>query len=107
MPETAPTPPAARCCWPCCSRIEADTLPTLGVALLKLEQGDTTAAARRLEDVAEALPPAKGGAELRLLAGRLSAAAGETRSWPSGCTARRRPGRRRRPRRLRSWRSPS
>jgi tetratricopeptide (TPR) repeat protein len=57
--------------------IEADTLPALGAALLKLEQGDTTAAARELEGVAEALPPAKGGAEVRLLAGRLSEGRGD------------------------------
>jgi tetratricopeptide (TPR) repeat protein len=52
--------------------IEGDTLAALGAALLKLEQGDTIAAARELEGVAEALPAAKGGAEVRLLAGRLS-----------------------------------
>jgi tetratricopeptide (TPR) repeat protein len=57
--------------------IEADTLPALGAALLKLEQGDTTAAARELEGVAEALPPARGGAEVRLLAGRLSEGRGD------------------------------
>ena len=52
--------------------IDADTLRALGAALLKLEQGDTTAAVTALEGVAERLPPAKGGAEVRLLAGRLS-----------------------------------
>jgi tetratricopeptide (TPR) repeat protein len=57
--------------------IEADTLPALGAALLKLEQGDTTAAARELEGVAEALPSAKGGAEVRLLAGKLSEGRGD------------------------------
>jgi tetratricopeptide (TPR) repeat protein len=57
--------------------IEADTLPALGGALLKLEQGDTTAAAEELEDIAERLPPAKGGAEVRLLAGRLAEARGD------------------------------
>jgi tetratricopeptide (TPR) repeat protein len=57
--------------------IEADTLPALGAALLMLEQGDTTAAAGELESVAEALPPAKGGAEVRLLAGRLSEGRGD------------------------------
>ncbi len=57
--------------------IEADTLPALGAALLKLEQGDTIAAAQELEGVAEALPAAKGGAEVRLLAGRLSEGRGD------------------------------
>jgi tetratricopeptide (TPR) repeat protein len=57
--------------------IEADTLPALGAALLKLEQGDTIAAARELEAVAETLPVAKGGAEMRLLAGRLSEGRGD------------------------------
>ena len=45
-----------------------------------LEQGDTAAAVTELEGVAEDLPPAKGGAELRLLAGRLAAAAGDRRA---------------------------
>jgi len=57
--------------------IEADTLPALGAALLTLEQGDTTAAVTALEGVAEKLPPAKGGAEVRLLAGRLSKSGGD------------------------------
>jgi hypothetical protein len=57
--------------------IETDTLPALGAALLKLEQGDTTAAVTALEGVAERLPPAKGGAEVRLLAGRLSKSRGD------------------------------
>ncbi|HEX6106689.1 MAG TPA: hypothetical protein VFZ26_13970, partial [Gemmatimonadales bacterium] len=56
--------------------IEADSLPALGDALWRLEQGDTAAAQRGLEQVAGGLPPAKGGAELRLLAGRLAAAHG-------------------------------
>ena len=57
--------------------IEADTLPPLGAALLRLEQGDTAGALVELEAVAGDLPPAKGGAELRLLAGRLAAATGD------------------------------
>jgi hypothetical protein len=56
--------------------IEADSLPALGEALWQLERGDTTAAGKALEEVAATLPPAKGGAELRLLAGRLAAADG-------------------------------
>ena len=57
--------------------IEADSLPGLGAALLKLEQGDTVRAVAELEAVAGALPTAKGGAEVRLLAGRLSQARGD------------------------------
>jgi tetratricopeptide (TPR) repeat protein len=57
--------------------IQADTLAALGAALLKLEQGDTIAAVTALEAVAERLPPAKGGAEVRLLAGRLSKSRGD------------------------------
>lgn len=58
--------------------IEADSLPALGAALLKAEQGDTAAAIAGLEQVAAGLPPAKGGAELRLHAGMLARAAGRT-----------------------------
>jgi predicted Zn-dependent protease len=58
--------------------IEADSLPALGVALLKAEQGDTAAAIAGLERVAAGLPPEKGAAELRLHAGALARAAGRT-----------------------------
>jgi len=54
--------------------IEADSLPPLGAALLRLERGDTMAAVAGLEGVAQRLPAAKGGAEIHLLAGRLSKA---------------------------------
>ena len=57
--------------------LEADSLPALGAALWTLERGDTSAAGKALAEVADGLPPAKGGAELRLLAGRLAAAAGD------------------------------
>jgi tetratricopeptide (TPR) repeat protein len=57
--------------------IEADTLQSLGAALLRLEQGDTSRAVAELEAVAGDLPAAKGGAELHLLAGRLAAAKGD------------------------------
>jgi predicted Zn-dependent protease len=57
--------------------IEADTLPALGAALLKLEQGDTTRAIGELEAVAGELAPTQGGAEMRLLAGRLARARGD------------------------------
>jgi tetratricopeptide (TPR) repeat protein len=57
--------------------IEADSLPPLGAALLQLEQGDTIAAISGLEAVAQRLPAAKGGAEIQLIAGRLSKARGD------------------------------
>jgi tetratricopeptide (TPR) repeat protein len=57
--------------------IEPDSLPPLGAALLRLEQGDSARAMAELEAVAADLPTAKGGAELRLLAGRLAAGKGE------------------------------
>ena len=57
--------------------IEADTLPALGGALLKLERGDTARAVSELEAVAGGLPAAKGGSEIRLLAGRLSRTRGD------------------------------
>lgn len=54
-----------------------DSLPSLGKALLQLEQGDTAAAAAGLERVAADLPPRQGGAEIHLLAGRLAASTGK------------------------------
>jgi hypothetical protein len=57
--------------------LERDSLADLGGALLKLEQGDTVQAAAGLERVAAELPASQGGAELYLLAGRLSAASGK------------------------------
>jgi hypothetical protein len=57
--------------------IEADSLPELGRALLFLEQADTAQAATAIESVAVELRPQRGGAELHLLAGRLSAATGK------------------------------
>ena len=57
--------------------LERDSIPELGRALLQLDQGDTVQAAAGLERVAAELPAAHGGAELYLLAGRLSAATGE------------------------------
>jgi tetratricopeptide (TPR) repeat protein len=56
--------------------IEEDSLPELGQALLRLEQGDTADATQRLEHVAGGLAPQHGGAELNLLAGRLLLASG-------------------------------
>lgn len=58
--------------------IEVDSLSELGEAMLLLEQGDSARAASGLEKVAAELPPEKGGAELRLLAGRLAAAGGKS-----------------------------
>jgi hypothetical protein len=58
--------------------IQEDSLPELGLALLRLEQGDTAEATERLERVAADLAPQHGGAELNLLAGRLLLASGRT-----------------------------
>jgi hypothetical protein len=58
--------------------IQADSLPGLGQALLRLEQGDTVEASAGLERVAAELAPQHGGAELNLLAGRLLVATGRT-----------------------------
>jgi hypothetical protein len=57
--------------------IELDTLPALGVAFLALARGDTSRAVAGLSGVGHDLPPAKGGAEIQLFAGRLAAAAGQ------------------------------
>lgn len=56
--------------------IEASSLPALGAAFLALDQGDTAAGTAGLERAAETLAGAKGGAELRVLAGRLAAVQG-------------------------------
>jgi len=56
--------------------IEADSLPALGLALFTLARGDSAAAVAALLQVADELPPAAGGAELRLLAGRIELARG-------------------------------
>jgi hypothetical protein len=58
--------------------IEADSLPALGQALLALARADTAKAIAGLDRVAADLPPAGGGAETRLLAGRLAAASGKS-----------------------------
>lgn len=57
--------------------LERDSMAALGTALLQLERGDTAAAIGGLERSAADLAPERGGAELRLLAGRLSAATGK------------------------------
>jgi hypothetical protein len=57
--------------------IEADSLPALGAALLDLARADTGRAVSALDQVAGGLPAAQGGAEIRLLAGRLAAASGK------------------------------
>jgi hypothetical protein len=56
--------------------IEADTLPALGAAFVALARGDTARAIAGLDGVGRGLPPAKGGAEIQLFAGRLAAATG-------------------------------
>jgi predicted Zn-dependent protease len=55
--------------------IEVDTVPELGHALLKVAQGDTSAALDAFEKAASELPAARGGAELRLYAGHIAVAA--------------------------------
>ncbi|HKG32140.1 MAG TPA: tetratricopeptide repeat protein [Gemmatimonadales bacterium] len=57
---------------------EADSNPTLGHALLLLEQGDTAQASSALEQLSSTLPPPQGGAELNLLAGRLLLSTGRS-----------------------------
>jgi tetratricopeptide (TPR) repeat protein len=57
--------------------IEADSLPELGAALLLLERADSSDAAKAFERIAASLPMDKGGAELRLLAGRIERQRGE------------------------------
>jgi tetratricopeptide (TPR) repeat protein len=54
--------------------IEAESLPALGSAFAKLDTGDSVHAAAAFEKLAADLPPTGGGAELRLLAGRIQAA---------------------------------
>ncbi len=56
--------------------IEGDSLPALGSALLALARGDSAAAVAGLIAAADGLPAAAGGAELRLLAGRVEVARG-------------------------------
>jgi hypothetical protein len=58
--------------------IQEDSLPELGQALLRLEQGDTAEASQGLERVAAGLAPQHGGAELNLMAGRLQMISGKT-----------------------------
>jgi hypothetical protein len=58
--------------------LQEDSLPDLGQALLRLEQGDTAESAAGLERVAGTLTPQHGGAELNLLAGRLLVTTGRT-----------------------------
>ncbi len=56
--------------------IATDSLPALGAALLLLARGDSAAGVTALVGVANTLPPSGGGAELRLLAGRIEALQG-------------------------------
>ncbi|TFH64778.1 MAG: hypothetical protein E4G90_07430 [Gemmatimonadales bacterium] len=59
--------------------IDRDSLPALGSAYLLLLRGDTAAAAERIEQVAQTLPPSKGGGELMVWAGRLRVEVGDSR----------------------------
>ena len=56
--------------------LDRDSMPELGAALLRLEQGDTAGAIAGLERAAAGLPPQQGGAELHLMAGWLASASG-------------------------------
>ena len=58
--------------------LEVDSLPALGRALFRLEQGDTAEAVIALERLSSELPPEHGGAEIGILAGRLYAASGKS-----------------------------
>ena len=58
--------------------ITVQSLPALGASLLALERGDSAAAAEGLDQVAGTLKPGEGGAELRLLAGRIQRSRGDT-----------------------------
>ena len=60
--------------------IESDSLPALGAALLTLVRGDSAGAVARLVAVADGLPAAGGGAELRLLAGQVEVGQGHAES---------------------------
>ncbi len=77
MPATAPTPPAGRCCWRCCSR----SRPTPSRRWARRSSGWSRATPRApwpsWKRSRGDLPAAKGGAELRLLAGRLAAASND------------------------------
>lgn len=57
--------------------IEADSVPPLGRAMLRLEQHDTSRAISGLEEAAKSVPASRGGAGIIFLAGRLAAASGE------------------------------
>jgi tetratricopeptide (TPR) repeat protein len=56
--------------------LAVDSSTGVGLGFLALEQGDTVAAARQLEELVVQFPPLAGGAELGLLAGQLYAALG-------------------------------
>ncbi len=57
-------------------RVEPDTVPALGMALLRLAQGDTTSAIGGLERVAMDIPVRGGRADVLALAGDLAVAQG-------------------------------
>jgi len=54
--------------------LEADSAPGLGAAFRTLQRGDSAAAVGQFAELAATVPPARGGAELLLLAGRVAAA---------------------------------
>lgn len=58
-------------------RIDPDTVPTLGAALLRLGRADTVRAVRELEDAAGELPVRGGRAAVLAFAGELAVAVGD------------------------------
>ena len=63
--------------------IDEDSLPALGAAFLALARRDTAGAVERFSAIAAQLPPAEGGAELLVYAGRLQATQGQSASAES------------------------
>jgi hypothetical protein len=63
--------------------IDQDSLAALGAAFLALARHDTAGAVERFSAVAAQLPPAEGGAELMVYAGRLEVARGQSASAES------------------------
>ena len=59
--------------------IEGDTVPEIGAGFLALAKADTAAAVAAFTRLADRLPPGKGGAEARLVAGRLEARRGRAK----------------------------
>jgi TolA-binding protein len=59
--------------------MEGDTVPEIGAGFMALAKADTAAAVAAFTHLADRVPPGKGGAEARLLAGRLEASRGHVK----------------------------